>query len=1844
MGIEHLNPGEHSSQSIHALQERHDFARYEYHQMCHNSMCHYGDPTDYSYKETRKVTSAHFSNPGSGKLGEYRRELMSDEKFTSSLTSKFSSQMSTSPYEYASPETSRPIGRREEERPPSRPTREPEKDRPYESSPSPISKDEAAYRRMEAEEDRAYYQQLRNNQNQEQRVIEEDRRYLRDLDTEDYNRHRRNTRESNDYSRSDINPMAYDMGSGSAFFSGQEYDRHQEYQKYGGNRNSDPSPNNSSGPMPQPMPDPSGGPHNYGPSDRNYGPSSGYGGSPNTPAPTSPFPSPMPRPDTPSNPPAPTSPRSYRIDEYSGDNRHVSHSQPSEIKPSPVYGRSTSSNITEAKAQTAREASYRSQDSVKQTASDAKVVATDLYTDFNRNFKESSIEREYHSYKSSLKSTASIMGGAAMILANVVRADIQDKALDRMVSEYNAMSTVQNDNRIMTTNHEKNVNLATYRDSIDTAHVSYKAQQYEQVTVRDDAVRAANKEISAANKAYDKEYKSLEREITQVTTAHEKRVETLNARLANIETKYQGEVAKVNSNYDNQKLNAEKTYAATVTRIQESKLTDAEKTSRIAQAQVIRDTNIAKSEVSRNTELTTINARKETATVSLRTEIQKETTATQTKLDAIKTRMDGAAQTKNALVAQAEAKVNAARSAFDTNMSTVKTQYNDNKAMLRENHTVRDAELKYHTAHMSTLKMSGSAANNLHTAVFDNQKELSFFMVSTFGTAYEKDVVKALSDDSTAKALAKEKGEVYVSPLSEQDKKAAKEVLLKHGGLTGLQTDKDVNTAIKALNAAIPKIDHEIKILTGQVTTVDKDLAAAQKEMNQVALSIKESTAASKMLKSGKNEKGEKLTTAERTTLKVKVLTKEQMDQKQTALVKLQAKVNDLQNIKIDKTQKLNGFKSAQETAINQRNFLRNNGKALIDAAKNSNKAQTKKLEKGYGQILKSLSSLEKSMFGSLHGKNAIDRANDNANKYFNQLASSVNIAARAAGVGVLASKMVLQVTARPLALTVGRSQTFLKVMEGIKVRREAFAANHKILNGIGNLAGKGVGKVASQASKIIAAPGSLITLALEPEQAIKNFAVKQGRKVVVKTATLGTKGAVRTYSAASKLVKKGGQVAGKAVGKAGSALWQATLGRTKIGRAIGSVVGTAARGVGKVTGFGTSMVKRLFTKIVRMPSNLVAAISSAFSSLLALLWGMVVNVIAVLLIGLTTILIWLVLIALLLSVLYSILGWLETLTSEYQMRILNDPSYIMNLASNYRNVELSIMEMFADKEGGNSVSGKLEVNTDPVYYAVFDTSFHWFGKLPSDAYKDINFKESGERVANTNAYTLYSTLYSELETAGRNPSIAIHWYDAIVDLFRDLADLLNMHKTEHGTFYELARANTDDFKAVVTTYDTVKLTYYAGAPEDATSGSNYEVSNAKDALAMMDAIFTMDDTMDRVEALTYLGVGQYQLSGKKRLVQSAEAKKELLKSDDVDSLFWNSHNIVYNKGTKSDDIWFHNSTATTADRYGDYGVTATCENKTTVKLKYEVKTKEHADYSGCGGRNTTTDTLSMGERNWGAYFGGYSSAYFKDLDYFALYDYGDYYQGSLNGGGRAYITQRTLANLFGGTLKDNQTIYVYQEPSKSGTYVAYASVIDYSQPCTHIHTETKYINFEYCMGHIDLDTAVYVTMAKPENPAHKTIFKCAEDMDDVLIGSVGNWLFTWSRDLDVYGISGALVNDVKPSERWSDSSLIDLTLAKLEEPITYTVESDFTQMTVTHGVTAGGGQPAPVPLVMPSTADDALLFVYLFDGDTYYVVDMKSGEQKDFPCRESVASTEESTASFAASASGRFYYKFQWT
>ena len=1473
---------------------------------------------------------------------------------------------------------------------------------------------------------------------------------------------------------------------------------------------------------------------------------------------------------------------------------------------------------------------------------------------------ESTVQTMIAPHKTMVGSTAL---AAASLVATVATVNLAALKSDIYVADCRALGKdlafTEGIERITTAVHTA-TSFGSYMSAVQEAKPYERLAIQDAEVARDRKIADADSKIQAANTRYDNQVAMYTTTRDREADKYARNMRDLDARQAAIENSTG--IQQINTRRQEQLDNAAKTYSTKSAAIEADKqraLAKIDPNTPIAAAQrreIAAPYEKRQETLDRNYKRDVENiGKKFDAQIAHKTQGASEKLADIANTRALLTQKHNAAQeTFKQQVAGAKAERDTTVRAAKIDASKAQKEFKESKPAIKEAAKKRTEDVKniltgnYQEARTAkqnyaaakyTIFHGGDGALKMKTALAANQMQLSEFMVRNFGSAEEKQIVEAYFADKEKNAAAQKMGFATASTLSKDDRKKAEEILMQYG-YSDMSSGKSIQNAIDVLRTQLPAL---------------KTLAAEKQAI------FTEKAQAVDTLK------------AERKSLIANAGGKDNLspaDQKKLAALdeKLKAAKKEMAVAKNE----ANKSKAAVRTANSQLRQMARFKEALPHMGKNIKQKLSTYVKQNY----KAAAKLSMSLGGALIALNrmttqymrqdTISQADARFKGQVNQILKYTNFATksitRTAAIGLGATKMVLglgKLSTRTLKIITTKSPLYKAVKEGLL----SFAKNHSkfaalmrgttamnkgvrwVGSGVGKLGGKGI-KIGKKLGKtVLKAPGTVLKIASTSIQDLPDMAAKAALGAFVHagvgTASLlarGTiKAGVKIARAPVRVVAKGGKAAlkggGKLLKKGAGAVFNKTIGRTKLWGKAQQLGQTVKRGLKTAKAAVGNILKKIgkpFQKIGGFFGKIFAAIGGFFSSLIGVVVGIISVVLQALLCGVIALGLLITVIVMMMSVLDAIFQFFAEMTVGYQIKIKNDPSFIMNLGANYRNVELSIVEFFSEEGGytnSDEYSNKIEVNDDPLYYAVFNNSFEWFGwcddlltglfNIPAKQNgKDVNYRTSdGTRKVNQAAKDLYPNFLNAIKTETGYVNNSLKTEKTLLESLQSAAkQIWDALKTAFGGNSTFGDPNIDahEFKAFVQTYDAVNATYWMGAKGDPyKEKSDYEVSNAKDVMAMMDAIYTMDDEMTRTKALRYLGVGEYQLSS----VEINDKNTKVHKSSSLDNLFWKTHEIEYTQGTSADDIYFHpsdtngqiNTISITNPNDKRYPLrqtlNAACDNYSSIEVKY--KRKPHADGT-CYTEHPAQwvwdeiDDANMQRHprneyidwkyvtSWTAYNSSHGQnetrTQYRCLTYHTGYGY-------------CYITVWGSGDAWGyADIRDHDVRY------KTNYYKTKNTT------CPH-DPEEKTKEFKYCLGHIALSTDIYVSVSDPpKSTSTPNLFTKTQELETKNI-KIGNGIWTWSKDLDITAFGGLDPETINPNDEWSDSSLVSLAQGKAQEPLEYFSEEDaeITQMKTKHGENTGAQY-----LIVEHGNDRRLFHVLYFRNNIFYQPDLITGEQKD--------------------------------
>ena len=618
-------------------------------------------------------------------------------------------------------------------------------------------------------------------------------------------------------------------------------------------------------------------------------------------------------------------------------------------------------------------------------------------------------------------------------------------------------------------------------------------------------------------------------------------------------------------------------------------------------------------------------------------------------------------------------------------------------------------------------------------------------------------------------------------------------------------------------------------------------------------------------------------------------------------------------------------------TAFGARKTLEKNQKQLNkkDKSKKSEKA-SKAAAKAFNR---SMGSIQREFNKAAHKGNAVHKEIFGTARTLSRIAQKYELALSVGALGLKVIKMPAAFSVRCMGKAfrhiggensrLGKKLRNSKMGKALAQKRAAklqWQKNHarftkfsKNATHLTKLGVKGFGKSVVRAPiKILKAPKAVIGALTDPSILAKKAALGSFR-LVRKTGG-------RVLKLTGKATKLGGKLGKKAwaktIGK--SRMWKKHLAKKRLRRIqhnqfmrklastrIGRFFGGLRMGVLGVGQF----FKRIWIKISVAIANFFAAILSAILTAIGYLMLFALGFIVLFMIVL-------VIVGGLTAVLDAITNWLKGLVASNQKFVNDDPSFILKCAVQYRNAELEILDVMKSAQTSPS---NITISADPLYYLITDED-----KSDTENPKGQT-KPNFNSTSNPKAQSILNNIKNKYnKTFQENGKDVKKWtYTGITTIDTKFDVNTRRYNSVKIQYYDSKYLNKDD-------QGRLKASLKAGAVP-----SSYEISNAKDALSIVDSIYTNKaDTMEKMEVLAYLGVGATQIS------DFDDSKKK------GESLFWNTHKFIYRSGDSADDVWYH-VTEQSGDNYvvnhslkyvsgGTENANDTCDQQIITTLTYD--------------------------------------------------------------------------------------------------------------------------------------------------------------------------------------------------------------------------------------------------------------------------------------------------------------------
>lgn len=1246
-----------------------------------------------------------------------------------------------------------------------------------------------------------------------------------------------------------------------------------------------------------------------------------------------------------------------------------------------------------------------------------KALATDAVYHFKPNTEIANTMRQV---KRTSEMVTGFAIGAALAVAAVAAEAVYNVKVDTQAAKLDAeLKSMKTEYAQMKANLDQNtreqIPLSEYKKDIQSANTYYNEKvlnaqsNFEQAQRQIEGTRRkAEKEYSAAEQTLNEERK-LEK--TKYLEASQKIIDREKESIASFTKERhaaeEAHTAKV------EQINKEHT--SRVQEIKSSSLTDPEKERRILSLNQDRDSKLQQEKTEYKSVASKIQERQDKQTSSFAEERKVLEASYRQKTEGFTQREEGLNARRAQNNSEAQKRLNEATVERNNAIQTAKASRNQHLAETKDARASESKATDVRSIAQTYEKLTkehrpdsmGEVVHVYRAAAQKNSQNLAKDLIHTMGTDADKALLVKYEADKKAKAEHQQSGskKPFVSSLTTEEQTRMNALLVTFGA-TKLNDADSIAESIKNSKAAAKLLEERNSFAQNKLNVLGKEIETEGAALNALKDKAKASMDAQNKLNNPKlNLSKEQKADLQKLVMKPQELAalQKKIDTKETALNSKKKNAAEMRNA-LDKDHRtLAGLKAQIGALERNKGALSTNLRRDYNSKRAKRRAilaggiAAKKLSTKFEQRFTSSSrGLQKRIEAKALGNNAIHRelkhtkrAVKNASQVY---ALSVNASIIIAGT---AAKMILFPLYAPKAIGKKLNQQQIKLLAK-KEKGQALSAGqkmwlermqkNKLMVGLGKYGsfGSRAGKAISSKSKaVLLAPVKLVNMPgklMDLPQTALNATVKLGVRAAGTTAKLGARKGASVVRTAGKGVKfVGKKTVGKAWNKTGKVAWNKFKGSkfASTSRSIRDKMAAPFKKIGGKLNFMKNKLKRMWKK-------LLMSVASFFQTVLSYIFmALFYILIAFLALGLFA-LIMIVVIAVLYSVFAAILGWLYSLTAASDVELKNRPHYIMHMAANYRYEELRIYNFFRngstkDKvEDGKTIS--LEVSTDPIFFELYDDEFHWFwespGELDVDGYE--NYKAE--------------TLLQQIKNAHPDAKQKRNFWQSFCNFWETL-----FNDDDFGAIDTKVKANIGKYTYVNVTYiktskdkeDTYETT---GIGWDSSGSqvvkldvnkaranglvSKYEISNAKDVLAIGDSIYQMKEDTQVFEILYYLGVGSLQMTNGDNSSFGSDASG-------VKSLFWSSHSIVYLRGTKAQDIYFH---TTNTNRSSDasvnfkYALTetiyyldgspsvsghSTCNNREEREIQYTIK--ETVVHEGHAKHSKTTSWLGeqSGTAGW---------------------------------------------------------------------------------------------------------------------------------------------------------------------------------------------------------------------------------------------------------------------------------------
>ena len=1141
---------------------------------------------------------------------------------------------------------------------------------------------------------------------------------------------------------------------------------------------------------------------------------------------------------------------------------------------------------------------------------------------------------------------ANVTIGAAMLVASCAAEAAYSSAIMRAQKDAADNNKQQFKELYKAAEEGYKTTLAEYSKNVETQRERVESTRKDSFAEFSAAKESAQKKIDEIHERYNKDISRVDRDIAREDKKMMRELNRLGDTSAAKEALEAGKLAAT-KNRDSAVSGANESYEREITRIKSEVPAGKDRTDAMQRAAEKRDSSIRNAETVFKTEVT-------------RHEEKFKSHAKQT--DAIvqehNSKIENLQKTKAHLENKMSKEVDPhiktvakAQEEFTKSVRLAKSGLSNAETRLSSFEQSADSQKFIRTAQQGANKFSQKndtipltfGASNFAQIVSANHRNVGSEMAANFASPAEKAILDKVAKDKAAAAQAARDGVPHVKIATDADYQAAKQIKAKYAG--NIKTEEGVKQTVANLNKATKILDKDCKSLGESIKGLNKELSGLDGDIKSLRGQIAQVAADKQALKLGKDANGNILNEAQKTALKAKIDSANigEMKSKLAGLNQQQLaakKALDTANNKLaDKTRSLNVIKqhanflskdgkaiadciTAAETyktlnvftkrgrdnikaigeqralikeqraqklitrreakqqlkQITVKGQLKDNAKLKLSAKAGRSKKAERMAKGGQKRIMSSVQKIKKEFDKKVHKGNVLH------DELFGNMRKSMMIAQKYELAVNVTSKVLFflpGVASKAGGKLIGHSMKFFG-LSNTNLGKKLTAMNARMLRGKA-LVSKGVGKLVMAPAAILKAPMELRNIPMKLAGAAIKGTFRVGRNLAGATLGRGARVVGGAARLGGKAVKGTARLAGRGI-KAG---WNKTIGKTKwykrkVARA--QALKQRFKEFRKKIGDKINPIGRFFKKIGSKLWGLIASVVSFIFTCISYVISGIAAILGAALGFILTVAVLVLLVSLLMSVLAAIWEFFKSLTADYQSYIKHDPEFIMNNAINYRNEELEILELFDDayeaaydpsSDGSNAI---IEACDQPIFYALYDDSWDWWGLVDTTVdLVGVNSQSKSQYIALVTAHGLE--------------------YDAWKNAF------------VKNDFY-----CKDDFTYQVATYRTARIRYYMydQLTKDASGkwipntskASDYEISNARDALAAVDALYTNKPDMQKVEALAYIGVGDYQVATGDTPGTNGSSSNGRNKSNK--NLFWATHEFVYLNGTEDDDVWFH--------------------------------------------------------------------------------------------------------------------------------------------------------------------------------------------------------------------------------------------------------------------------------------------------------------------------------------------------